>query len=94
MSRRFSRRQFLGYTVSGTGAVLGAGFFVNPLVARNSSSPNERLNIASVGTRRRAGANLAGVSGENIVALVDVDAGRWRRWAHAIQKREDTVISA
>ena len=74
MSRRFSRRQFLGHTVSGTGAVLGAGFFVNPLVARNSSSPNERLNIASVGTRRRAGANLAGVSGENIVALVDVDA--------------------
>ncbi len=74
MSRRFSRRQFLGHTITKAGAVFAAGYFVNPLVARNSTSPNERLNIASVGTRARAGANLAGVSSENIVALVDVDA--------------------
>lgn len=41
---------------------------------RKKSSPNERLNIGVVGVANRGGANLKGVSGENIVALCDVDS--------------------
>jgi predicted dehydrogenase len=40
----------------------------------NYKSPNEKLDIAGVGTNGRAAADLEGVSGENIVALCDVDS--------------------
>jgi hypothetical protein len=43
---------------------------------RASPSPNETLNIALVGVGGREAANLAGVGGENIVALCDVDERR------------------
>jgi predicted dehydrogenase len=36
-------------------------------------SPNEKLDIAVIGCGGRGAANLAGVAGENIVALCDVD---------------------
>ncbi len=37
-------------------------------------SPNESLNLAVIGVARRGGANLNGVSCQNLVALCDVDA--------------------
>jgi len=40
------------------------------------ASPNEKLAIAVVGVAGRGGANLGGVSGEQIVALCDVDEHR------------------
>nr|ADI22599.1 predicted dehydrogenases and related proteins [uncultured verrucomicrobium HF0500_16O23] len=63
---RMKRRQFLATTAAAltfpyVGRVLGA---------------NEKLNIGVVGVAGRGGGNLKGVSGENIVALCDVDAAR------------------
>jgi len=67
----FSRRDFL--RSCGTGAaVLSSGAW-SQLAAAESKSPNEKLNIACVGTANRAGANINGCQSENIVALCDVD---------------------
>jgi len=65
MSRsRLNRRQFVA---AATGAVLAA-----PSVLR-ARNPNDRLNIAMIGCGGRGAANLDAVSGENIVALCDVN---------------------
>ncbi len=70
MSTRFSRRDALK-----TVAALGAGYWIagDACAADESQSPNEKLNIAVIGIGGRGAANLAGVAGENIVALCDVD---------------------
>lgn len=73
MSRKLPchRRDFL--KVSGVGiATLSTGVW-SQLAARDSKSPNEKLNIACIGTANRAAADVDGVKGENIVALCDVD---------------------
>ena len=72
MNNPLNRREFLRQGVVVGGAV-AAGCYVNPARAAESVSPNEKLNIASVGAMNRAGANISGTSGENIVALCDVD---------------------
>src|SRR5437899_1339557 len=65
MSRsRLNRRQFVA---AATGAVLAA-----PSVLR-ARNPNDRLNIAMIGCGGCGAANLDAVSGENIVALCDVN---------------------
>jgi predicted dehydrogenase len=59
----FSRRHFLaGILVSATA----------PAFLR-AQEPNNKLNIAVIGCGGRGGSNLSGVSGENIVALCDVN---------------------
>ena len=67
-----SRRHFI-YT-----SALAAGALASSLPAWAArpkfKSPNEKLDIAGIGTAGRAAADLEGVSGENIVALCDVDA--------------------
>jgi predicted dehydrogenase len=70
MSRHISRRCF----VQTTALTAAAGYFVNPTRARQFDSPNERLNIACVGATGRAGADIAGVSSQNIIAIADVDS--------------------
>lgn len=69
---RFSRRRFLSTSAAATGA-LALGAYVNVSPAKESNSPNEKLNIAGIGTTNRAAADLQGVQSENIVALCDVD---------------------
>ena len=71
MANQFSRRRFLK-TTAAAGAI-GAGFHLNPTPAAESNSPNEKLNIAGVGATGRAGADIAGVSTQNIVAIADAD---------------------
>jgi predicted dehydrogenase len=68
---RLSRRQFVSASAAATALSLGA--YVNPSLAQQSKSPNERLRIAGVGTTGRAGADLKEVSSQDIVALADVD---------------------
>ena len=68
---RFRRRDFL--KVSGAGFAAISGGVWSQLAAAESKSPNEKLNIACVGTANRAAADIDGVQGENIVALCDVD---------------------
>jgi len=63
-----SRRRFLGSAAMASGAAV----FGAPAIARGKNL-NEKLNIAIVGAGGRGGANLKGVSSENIVALCDVN---------------------
>ncbi|GMV95357.1 MAG: dehydrogenase [Candidatus Hydrogenedentota bacterium] len=62
-----SRRGFLSRTTIGSAAALGAFH-----IAR-AQNANEKLNIAGVGIGGMGGSNLRNLSGENIVALCDVD---------------------
>jgi len=71
-STHLTRRSFVQSTTAGA-AFLSAGLFTGGAKAEDSKSPNEKLNIACIGTANRAAADIAGVLGENIVALVDVD---------------------
>lgn len=68
---RFHRRDFL--KASGAGFAALSGGVWSQLAAAESKSPNEKLNIACVGTANRAGADINGVQGESIVALCDID---------------------
>ena len=63
---KMKRRQFL----AATSAALAFPFVGRVLGA------NAMLNIGVVGVAGRGASNLAGVKGENIIALCDVDAGR------------------
>jgi len=80
----FNRRDFL--RASGAGAaVLASGVF-SEIAAAESKSPNEKLNVACVGTGNRASADVNGVAGENIVALADVDKNYLNRAAAKFAK--------
>ncbi len=64
-----NRRRFIkGAALAGAGFWLGIerGFASN-------KSANDRLNIGIIGVGNRAEENIAGVSGQNIVALCDID---------------------
>ena len=71
MKNHLTRRQFFGRSAIATG--LGYGYFVNPTVAQESNSPNERLNLAIVGTGGKGWHNVTQLTDENIVVLCDVD---------------------
>lgn len=76
---RFSRRYFFYGTLL-AGAVPAAGFGSTPsLKFMGYKSPNEKLNIASVGAGGKAASDIAGCSTENIVALADPDDKRAER---------------
>src|SRR5258707_11417751 len=73
----FSRRHFFYGTLL-AGAVPAAGFGSKPsLKALGYKSPNEKLNIASIGAGGKATSDIRGCAPtENIVALCDVDSER------------------
>lgn len=54
--------------------VAGTGFH-QLAAAAESKSANELLDIACIGVQNRASANVSGVSGQNLVALCDIDDG-------------------
>jgi predicted dehydrogenase len=65
---RVTRRHFIQLaSAAGVGAL---GF---PALVRGGQSPGGRLNLAVIGCGGRGASNLAGVEGENIVALCDVN---------------------
>lgn len=72
MNTPFSRRKFLGRSALAAASV---GWVGSPLIhaATRKISPNEKLNIAMIGTANQAAYNLGNVASENIVALCDVD---------------------
>ena len=69
---RLNRRRFLQTSSALAGVSLSAGFWTSRAIAA-SDSPNQKLKIACVGTANRAGDDIDGVKGENIVALCDID---------------------
>jgi predicted dehydrogenase len=70
---RLSRRRFLSTSAAASSA-LALGAWVNVAPAQQSKSPNEKLNLAAVGTTGRAGANMNELSYENFVCMADVDS--------------------
>lgn len=68
MRLRPDRRSFLK-----SAAILGAGVWCGGTRARRRRSANDRLDVAVIGAGNRGWADLEAVSGENIVALCDVD---------------------
>ena len=71
-----NRRQFLASSL----LAAGAATFAAPAFVRGRNL-NEKLNIAVIGAGGRGAGNLAGVSGENIVALCDVNESNLNRAA-------------
>src|SRR3954465_2415435 len=68
-----SRRHFF-YGSLLAGAVPVGGFGSTPsLKMLGYKSPNEKLNIASIGAGGKASSDIDGCASENIVALCDVD---------------------
>jgi predicted dehydrogenase len=72
MSVRPDRRKFLKRVVGGSLAVTCGGFFSEAAGARQKPS-SEKLNIGAIGVANRGSVNIDNVSGENLVALCDVD---------------------
>ena len=76
LAYNFSRRYFF-YGSLLAGAIPSKGFGSVPsLKAAGYKSPNEKLNIASIGSGGKAASDIAGCAHENIVALCDVDEKR------------------
>jgi len=87
---KISRRDFVG----GSAAAVAA-FTIVPsyVLGRNGDTPpSEKLNIAGVGVGGMGGSNVNAASGENIVALCDVDdnyaAGTFKRYPKAKTYRD------
>ncbi len=76
-SHTVHRRRFLQQSA----AALAAGYFIAESKAQESSSPNERLDIAAVGVANKGGHNLEQLASQNIVALCDVDENFLRQAA-------------
>jgi hypothetical protein len=73
LSYDFTRRHFFYGTLL-AGAVPAGGFGSTPsLKMLGYKSPNEKLNIASIGAGGKASSDIDGCKTENIVALCDVD---------------------
>jgi hypothetical protein len=68
---QFNRRQFVKTTALGA-AALSAGVH-SGIAAEEDKSANGKLQIGCIGTANRAAADVAGVKGEDIVALCDID---------------------
>jgi predicted dehydrogenase len=77
MPKNLSRRDALKAS-----AAVTAGFYLGSSLGSSSSAsaaeetPNEKLNLACIGVGGRGGANVGGVSGQNLVAFADVDDKR------------------
>ena len=73
MAHKFGRRHFFFGSLL-AGAVPLGGFGSTASLRRlGYKSPNEKLNIASIGAGGKASNDIEGCSQENIVALCDVD---------------------
>jgi hypothetical protein len=80
-SRRFTRRQFLRSST----LIGGAAVFAGPALLRGKSL-NEKLNIGIIGAGGRGASNTQDVSGENIVALCDVNENNLNKAAAKFPK--------
>ncbi len=78
MNHKLKRRDFLQAAVAAGTAIAGSGLLKPPqaFCADEHRSANEKLNLAVIGVADRGGANLDGVSSENILVLCDIDDNR------------------
>lgn len=79
MTHSVDRREFLKKALIAGTAVpsMASALSYQPLeAATKSNSPNEKLNLATIGVAARAYSNITGTKSENFVALCDIDANR------------------
>src|SRR6202161_1051500 len=74
-----TRRHFFFWPLLAGAAPLAGFESTASLRALGYKSPNEKLNIASIGAGGKASSDIHGCSSENIVALCDVDEERAAR---------------
>ena len=79
-SQEMNRRQFIKQTSKTVGLATLAG------AKLRAASPNNKLNIAAIGVGGMGSGNIEKCSGENIVALCDVDLKRGRKTFAAYPK--------
>ena len=78
-----SRREFIQAALA-AGTAVSSGFPRPRIVfGQEPHSANEKLNLAVIGVAARGGANLQGVSHENVAVLCDIDS---QRLAQAAEK--------
>lgn len=76
----FSRRAFLAATTTAAVVTVSAANRVNAAeVVPGKKSPNEKLNVAAIGTGGKGGSDTNGCKDENIIAVCDVDWDRAER---------------
>lgn len=77
----FTRRQFLTTTTTAASGLFLTGSLAHRTFAATAPrkvSPNEKLNIASIGSAGQGATDTDGCASENIVALCDVDENKLR----------------
>ncbi len=75
-----TRRAFLASTTAATTVTLTGANKVNAAkVVPGKISPNEKLNLAAIGTGGKGGSDTNGCKGENFLAVCDVDWDRAQR---------------
>ncbi len=86
--KQFSRRDFLAGSTASAGLLAATSWTVGD--EKPSQSPNEKLNIAVIGSGGRGGSNLKNVSSQNITVLCDVNQQNLSRAAtsHPKARRE------
>ena len=71
--KKTTRRDFIRKSGALAGvATVSAGYWTEQAAA-DSNSPNQRLNVACIGTANRGAVNVNAVKTQNVVALCDVD---------------------
>lgn len=78
---QLTRRDFLAGTTASAGLLAATSWTVAD--EKRSQSPNEKLNIAIIGSGGRGGSNLRSVSSQNITVLCDVNQQNLSRAAAA-----------
>jgi predicted dehydrogenase len=73
-SGALSRRGLLG-----AAAGMAAGALAGPAFAARKLSPSDRVNVAVIGAGGQGAANMTKLTGQNIVAMCDVDYGKVNR---------------
>ncbi|HAD61344.1 MAG TPA: oxidoreductase, partial [Planctomycetaceae bacterium] len=86
--KQFSRLDFLAGSTASAGLLAATSWTVGD--EKPSQSPNEKLNIAVIGSGGRGGSNLKNVSSQNITVLCDVNQQNLSRAAtsHPKARRE------
>ena len=74
MSEHLERREFLRQAILAGTATMSAGALVRTRPALAAKSPNEKLNLGCIGVANKGKHNIDNLTGENIVALCDVDS--------------------
>ena len=95
----FNRRQFLEDSIlAATAALAGPALATSAeKPEKSSTSPNERLAIAVIGTGSRGTAHAASFAGRgdcDVVAVCDADLGRAQRIANGMARRQKHKVQA